>query len=47
MKMKIHAQAWISLFCVHTILSSFMTNFVDISLRCEKILIGFIVLSYQ
>ena len=34
-------------FRVHDILSAFMTYFVDISLKCEKILIGSIVLSYQ
>ena len=34
-------------FRVHDILSSFMTYFVDISLKCEKIMIAYIVLSYQ
>ncbi|EEX76555.1 hypothetical protein SELSPUOL_02081 [Selenomonas sputigena ATCC 35185] len=30
-------QAWISLLCVHTILSAFVTTFLDLSYKCEKI----------
>ncbi|EJU30942.1 hypothetical protein HMPREF1153_1245 [Selenomonas sp. CM52] len=37
---EIHAdlQAWISLFCVHTILSALVPTFIAISYKCEKII---------